>query len=213
MDLNEEAIIKAIKDGKYEISYDEPNMFEECRHPDGSVFYRSHSDSCRFGTDNGCCIVEVLSTKFVYSWLDCYWTVDDEELENENIIEALESLDGVLVTDGYVDDDFLLKAYALANGMDPNGNYEYYFPDCGDWPVDYDSMRKIEDLDLREVKFKRKTYFVLDDEERESEFERYAVQKGVLPDDYGVYPCVILTFDENDVDRAVRAIHEKFMQA
>lgn len=150
-----ELVLKAIKDGEYEVEIEEPNNV--CYHEryDGTPFYVMIGDDVKFGVWAGSCTVHVGEHSFTCDLDYGEWSGDDL-LDDDDIVNALENADGViwgehLGTDGqwevysaannitedipyfWCEDDECYKDVDSLDGYDEDIDFQYAEPGSDDW--------------------------------------------------------------------------------
>ena len=194
------AIFKAIEDEDYTVSIEEPNNVEVRSHRDGSEYlYICDMDDARSSTDFGSCTVEIADFTFTNDFSEGVWSCDEEELlEEEDIIEAIEGLDGVLCGE-YTSVEDQAYVFNRANGTDID---EYYWYEDSDCPADPDEMKSLDDFYWDTYDFEGETYYLVDDTineaDQEHEGKRWGIGAYGDPDDDGMFDCVILLFDDEE---------------
>jgi hypothetical protein len=136
--LIKKQILDAIDRGEYEVSIEGPNNIAERTKYDGSVYYFMYGDDAGFGTHPGYCTVSILNYTFTCDLETGDWD-DDCDLGDDidDIIEAIEGLDGVIYGEHY-DTESYMDIYYAANPDAPEG-VAY-----GDWSDDL--PKDIDDL-------------------------------------------------------------------
>ena len=135
-------ILKAIENGDYEITIEEPNNITQCTKYDGTVFYKMEGDDAKFGCHPGYCFVDILDYTFKCDLETGDWTGHSELIEDEEIINAIEDIDGVIYGEHY-DTDSYMSIYYAANPDAPEGNV------YGDWSDDMPT--EVDDLGWNDV--------------------------------------------------------------
>ena len=147
-------IINAIKEGKYDVSFDEPNGIKKCTAPDGRTFYKVvDMDGVKSSNDFGTCYVDVNGHSFSCDLetgeyesdffddiedeyvLEDGTTVDKDDLIEE-IIDAFNDTDDIYFGE-YTDVADQMAVFAHINKID---NPEYYWFEDRDCPVDVDEL-------------------------------------------------------------------------
>lgn len=128
-------ILKAIENGNYEVSFEEPNNIIQCTKYDGTVFYKMRDDDAKFGCHPGYCHVDILDYTFTCDLGTGDWDGDEELIDDEDIINAIESIDGVIYGEHY-DGYSYLEIYYAAN---PDAQDGELYGD-GEGPVDIDDL-------------------------------------------------------------------------
>lgn len=131
-----EIVLKALKEGQYEVEITEPNNVSCCTRYDGSYYYVMRGDSERFGVSSGMCTVYVGEHTFECE-LDWGEWSGDELLEDEEIVDALESADGV-ISGSNQGLDGQWAVYAAANNI--TEDCPYYYCEDEDRPKDVDDL-------------------------------------------------------------------------
>ena len=121
---------------------------------------------------------------------------DEEDLlEEEDIIEAIEGLNGVLCGE-YTSVEDQAYVFNRANGTDID---EYYWYEDSDCPADPDEMKSLDDFYWDTYDFEGETYYLVDDTINEADQEHEGKKWGIGaygdPDDDGMFDCVIPLFD------------------
>lgn len=135
-------ILKAIQEGEFEVSIEEPNNISQCTKYDGTVFYKMQGDDVKFGCHPGYCYVDILDYRFTCDLETGDWEGDDELIDDEDIINAIEDIDGVISGEHY-DTDSYMSIYYAANPDAPEGDV------YGDWSDDMPT--EIDDLGWNDV--------------------------------------------------------------
>ena len=129
-------VLSALEAGDYIVTYEPCNNITERTKYDGSKFYVFEEDDVKFGVTGGKTIVEVASHTFEYDIVCEEWEGDDL-IEDEEITEALEEVDGFIDSEDY-DQDRQWELYAEANKIPkPWIYYSREDPEC---PVDIDCL-------------------------------------------------------------------------
>lgn len=132
-----ELVLKAIKDGEYEVEIEEPNNVRYCERYDGTPFYIMVGDDIKFGVWAGACSVTVRDHRFTCDLNYGDWSGDDDLLDQE-LIDALEAIDGVLCGE-HLETDAQWEVYAAANGI--TEKIPYF------WCEDDERFKDVERLD------------------------------------------------------------------
>ena len=135
MDNIKSYILNAIQEGNYQVKIEEPNNVICCKKYDGTVFYKLREDDVKFGCHPGYCYVEFDEYQFTCDLETGEWTLDDEIVDDEEIIAAIKSIDGVIYGEHY-DGFSYLEIYYAANPDAEEG--ELYCDD--ESPVDIDEL-------------------------------------------------------------------------
>lgn len=135
-------ILQAIENGDYEVSIEEPNNITQCTKYDGTVFYKMQGDDVKFGCHPGYCHVDILDYTFKCDLETGDWEGDEELIEDEDIINAIENIDDVISGEHY-DTDSYMTIYYAANPDAPEGDV------YGDWSDDMPT--EIDDLGWNDV--------------------------------------------------------------
>ena len=101
MDNIKSYILNAIQEGNYQVKIEEPNNVICCKKYDGTVFYKLREDDVKFGCHPGYCYVEFDEYQFTCDLETGEWTLDDEIVDDEEIIAAIKSIDGVIYGEHY----------------------------------------------------------------------------------------------------------------
>ena len=128
-------ILKAIENGDYEVSIEEPNNIIKCTKYDGTVFYKMQDDDVKFGCHPGYCYVDILDYRFTCDLSTGDWDGEDELIDDEDIINAIEQIDGVICGEHY-DGYSYLEIYYAAN---PDAQDGELYGD-GEGPIDIDDL-------------------------------------------------------------------------
>jgi len=134
-----ELVLKAIKDGEYEVEIEEPNNVRYCERYDGTPFYIMVGDDIKFGVWAGSCTVHVREHSFVCDLDYGEWSGDD--LLDDDIIEALEDADRVIYGE-HMGTDAQWEVYAAANNI--TEDIPYF------WCEDDDRYKDVDGLDWYE---------------------------------------------------------------
>lgn len=199
-------ILQAIKDGNYEISYEEPNCVSERTALDGRKYLFVSGDDVRFGADAGSCTVKILDYSCTCSLSTGEWDGDEQLIDDETVLDAIMDIDKMYY--GILDDDYSIASfYCFVNGLDDLPCYNCY---SDEMPVDADNFTPIDECDeYEQVTFKGEKYIIV--EEYDDDPRRvYACNADESPDIYGYYPCVILTLNDNDEVVAIETCDESF---
>ena len=193
------AIFKAIKEKDYTVSIEEPNNVEVRSRSNGSKYlYICDMDDARSSTFFGSCTVEIADFTFTNDFSNGDWTCDEEDLLEEDIIAAIEGLDGVLCGE-YTSVEDQAYLFNKANGTHID---EYYWYEDSDCPIDPDEMKYLDDFNWDTYEFKGETYLLVDDTindaDQEHEGKRWGFGAYGDPDDDGMFECVILLFDDEE---------------
>ena len=126
------------------------------------------------------------------------WSCDEEDLLEEDIIEAIEGLNGVLFGE-YTSVEDQAYVFNRANGTDID---EYYWYEDSDCPADPDEMKSLDDFYWDTYDFEGETYYLVDDTINEADQEHEGKKWGIGaygdPDDDGMFDCVIPLFDDEE---------------
>ena len=214
-------IINAIKDGKYEVSFDEANNIRECTAPDGRTFYKVvDMDGVKSSNDFGTCYVDVNGYSFSCDLgtgeyesdffddieeeytLEDGTTVDKDDLIEE-IIDAFNDTDDIYFGE-YTEMDAQMEVFAKINKIeDP----EYYWCEDSDCPIDVDDdwndFTKPEDLGYGSVTYNGQEYYLVDEPTGEDGEELHAVSSKATSSDSGYYDTVLLTVNHGDNDEII----------
>ena len=128
-------ILKAIENGDYEVSIEEPNNIIKCTKYDGTVFYKMQDDDVKFGCHPGYCYVDILDYRFTCDLSTGDWDGEEELIDDEDIINAIEKIDGVISGEHY-DGYSYLEIYYAAN---PDAQDGELYGD-GEGPIDIDDL-------------------------------------------------------------------------
>ena len=128
-------ILKAIENGDYEVSIEEPNNITQCTKYDGTVFYKMQDDDVKFGSHPGYCHVDILDYRCTCDLGTGDWDGDEELIDDEDIINAIENIDGVIYGEHY-DGYSYLEIYYAAN---PDAQEGELYGD-GEGPIDIDDL-------------------------------------------------------------------------
>lgn len=128
-------ILKAIENGDYDVSIEEPNNIIKCTKYDGTVFYKMQDDDVKFGCHPGYCYVDILDYRFTCDLSTGDWDGEDELINDEDIINAIEQIDGVICGEHY-DGYSYLEIYYAAN---PDAQDGELYGD-GEGPIDIDDL-------------------------------------------------------------------------
>lgn len=128
-------ILKAIENGDYEVSIEEPNNIIKCTKYDGTVFYKMQDDDVKFGCHPGYCYVDILDYRFTCDLSTGDWDGEEELIDDEDIINAIEKIDGVISGEHY-DGYSYLEIYYAAN---PDAHDGELYGD-GEGPIDIDDL-------------------------------------------------------------------------
>jgi len=109
-----ELVLKAIKDGEYEVEIEGPNNVRYCKRYDGTPFYIMEGDDIKFSVWAGSCTVYVEDYSFVCDLDYGEWSGD--ELLDDDIIAALENAEGVIYG-GHMGTDEQWEVFAAANNI------------------------------------------------------------------------------------------------
>ena len=204
-------IVKAIQNGKYKVSYEEPNNIRVCTAPDGRVFYKFvDMDDAKSSNDYGSCYVYVEEHGFTCDlgtgeYESGFFDEIDEEYELEDgssvskdelierVIDAFNDRDDIYFGE-YSDMDSQMKIYAKINGIkDP----EYYWCEDDYCPVDIDDdwidYTEPSDLDYGTVQFGDREYYLVEEPNNEEGEQLHAVDCDEKPDDEGHFKTVLLS--------------------
>ena len=134
-------ILEALETGDYQLRFEPISGVSECTRYDGTKFYLMEDTQDAKGcTDMGNCNIlvegEECSHEFIYD-MGCGDWSGDEYCDDEDVIEALESLDEFIPYDEY-DGDKQWVVYAHANNIPVNS--PYYWSDEEDAPKDIESL-------------------------------------------------------------------------
>ena len=214
-------ILNAIKEGKYEVSFDEANNIRECTAPDGRTFYKVvDMDDAKSSNDFGTCYVDVNGYSFSCDLgtgeyesdffddleeeytLEDGTTVDKDELIEE-IIDTFNDTDDIYFGE-YTDMDAQMEVFAKINKIeDP----EYYWCEDSDCPVDIDDgwndFTKPEDLGYGSVTYNGEEYYLVDEPTGEDGEELHAVSSKATSSDSGDFDTVLLTVNHGDNDELI----------
>lgn len=137
-------ILKAIESGDYEISIEEPNNITQCTKYDGTVFYKMQGDDVKFGCHPGYCYVHILDLTYSFTCdLETgKWDSNCDLEDEEDVIAAIENIDGVISGEHY-DSYSYMDIYYAANPDAPEGDF------YGDWSDDMPT--EIDDLGWNDV--------------------------------------------------------------
>lgn len=130
-------ILEAIQNGDYEISIEEPNNISERTKYDGSIYYVLHGDDVKFGACAGYCHVYIGEHEFTCNLDDGEWESSCNLEDDEDIIVAIESIDGV-ISGSHMGNDEYMDIYYAANPNAPEG--PAYGDDDSDMPKDPDDL-------------------------------------------------------------------------
>lgn len=204
-------ILKAVKKGKYSVSFDEPNNINTCTAPDGRTFYKFvDMDGVKSSNDFGSCNVKVEGYSFSCDLgngdyeSDFFDEIEDEyELEDgsvvtkdeieEEIIDAFNDRKDIWFGE-YTDMDWQIEIFAKANNIKEP---EYYWCEDDDCPVDIDDSwsgyQPPEDLDYGTVYYKRCKYYLVEETNNEEGEQLHAVHCKEVADDHGLFTTVLMT--------------------
>ena len=134
-------ILEALENGDYQLRFEPISGVYECTKYDGTKFYSIvDTQDAKGCTDMGNCNIlvegEESSHEFVYD-MECGDWSGDEYCDDEEIIEALESLDEFIPYDEY-DGDKQWVVYAHANHIPVDS--PYYWSDDEDAPKDIECL-------------------------------------------------------------------------
>ena len=134
-------ILEALEFGNYQMRFEPVNSVDERTKYDGTNFYVFLDlDGPRSSTDMGTCTIEVNSDEtcheFIYDMNTGEWE-GDELCNEEEIVEALESLDGFIPYDDY-DFDRQWEVYAETYNIPIDASY--YWCENNDYPKDIESL-------------------------------------------------------------------------
>ena len=135
--MEKEDILEAIESGDYAVEFEPADSIYECTKYDGSKFYVFEDlDGPKSSTDMGTFTVSVQvddeQYEFIYD-MNCGDWEGDELCNDEDVIEALESIDEFISYDDY-DGDKQWEIYANANHIHLNS--DFYFSENEDSPKD-----------------------------------------------------------------------------
>ena len=208
-----DAIIGAIREGKYEVCYEEANNIWECTAPDGRTFYKVvDMDGIKTSTDFGTCYVYVNEYSFtcdlgtgeyessLFDDIENKYTLADGTTVKgddliEEIIDAFNHTDDICFGE-YSSMDEQMEIFAMINNIkDP----EYYWCEDSDCPID------IEDkwteftppikLGYGTVVFNGEEYDFVEKADEEAEEGVHAVRRGEAANDEGYFKTVLLTVE------------------
>lgn len=193
-------ILEAIEKKDYEISIEEPNNVEARKRKDGSEYlYIFDMDGVKTSTTFGSYTVEIAGFTFTNDFYEGTWECSEEDLlEDDEIIEAIEGIDDVLCGQ-YIFPEDQATVYNRANGTDIE---DYYWCEDDECPMDPDEMNSLDDFNWNSYEFEEATYYLVDDEindaDEDHDGKRWGYGAYGESDDYGKFECVILLFDENE---------------
>jgi hypothetical protein len=222
MDYSEvKKLISSIREGNYQVDYEEPNNIESCTAPDGRTFYKvADLDGPRSSTNFGACYVEVNGYHFTFDWgceyyedrveSDFFDQLEESEFDDDidddydidsiidEIMEEFEKRDDIYIGP-YTDVDGQMEVYAMIHDLsDP----EYYYYDDEDCPIDIDSswqkLTPPKELAYGTVEYEGKEYYLVEDPSDADLDAIYAVRSDEAPGDHGEYSTVIMQLEEND---------------
>ena len=161
-------VLKAIKNGDYNIEIEEPNNVEQYTKSDGTVYYRLRGDDAKFGCHPGYCTVYLMDYEYSFR---CdlgtgEWESNCDLEDDKEIIDAIECLDDVLCGEHY-DTDSYMSVYFAANPDAPDGPVLFEDEDFDD-EEDYAYKTSIEatytfDENLPDSEWKEITCYIHDD--------------------------------------------------
>lgn len=220
-------IIKAVKRGKYAVSYGEPNNIFTCTAPDGRTFYKIvDMDGIKSCNDSGWCEIVVEDYTFTcdlgngdyesdfFDELDEEYVLEDkslvmkEEIEEE-IIDAFRKRKDIFWGE-YTEMEQQMEFFAKLNKI---RNPEYYWFEETDCPINIDDKWSDyvppKDLDYGTVYHNRCKYYLVEDANKQEGEQLHAVHCKVVGNDRGIFPTVLLTVDyKKDGRIVVRECHE-----
>ena len=192
-----DAILNAIRRGDYEIEIEEPNNIICRMHPDGSLFYVLRGDDIKFGVWAGSCRVTIEGIAFDCDLNYGDWSSDDAELlEDSEVLDAIESIDGVICGEHHSDDE-LISIYEAANKCKVE---EYY----GCWedniPPDASDIRPLnEKAWLTALEFDGETYYIdgcmINDADERHQGKRWTLGAYGEPDNWGLFRCKVVLLE------------------
>lgn len=186
-------ILKAIENGDYEVSIEEPNNITQCTKYDGTVFYIMQGDDVKFGCYAGFCHVHFLDLNYTFTCELDYgeWKSDCNLEDDEDIIEAIESIDGVISGEHY-DTDSYMSIYYAANPDAPEGDV------YGDWSDDMPTA--VNDLGWNDV--------YLEIEYKTSDSDNAETRKlGCTINDKQLYDLYVHLRENEDFEKGVTLSH------
>lgn len=128
-DIRKARVLAAAERGDYSVEISGPNNVEERTRKDGSVYYIVlDRDEVRSSNDAGSCVVEIAGETFECNLNSGEWSSSiDEAVDDEDLMDVIMSLDGVIYGEHRTTDDYIC-VYEAANGCKCE---EYYFyEDC-----------------------------------------------------------------------------------
>lgn len=193
-------ILEAIRNKDYEVSIEGPNNVDARKRRDGSEYlYIYDMDGVKSSTLFGSCTVEIAGYTFTNDFFEGTWTCDEDDLlDDDEIIEALEGIDGVLCGQ-YIYPEDQAVVYNAANGTNIE---DYYWCEDDECPMDIDEMNDLDSFHWNTYEYEDETYYLVDDEindaDDEHEGKRWGIGAYGEPDDFGKFDCMVLLFDDED---------------
>lgn len=191
------AVLEAIRKGEYEVQIEEPNNIMRRTHPDGTDFYYLRGDDIKFGVSAGSCTVTVEGIEFTCELDWGEWSGDDDEfLADEEVMDAIEGIDGVICGEHHSDDEYI-AIYEAANNCTVE---EYYGCWEDDIPMDADDMESLDDMcHVTAIEYEGEKYYIIHDQMHEADDEhggrRWAYAATGGPDNWGRFACAVVVLD------------------
>ena len=218
-----DGIVKAIKKGEYEVSYEDSNNIRECTAPDGRTFYKFvDMDDAKSSNCYGSCTVYVDGHEFSCDWEygdyeSAFFDEIDEEYELEDGSRVFKEDLIETVVDAFNDrKDIFFGAYSdmdsqmeLFSKIYHIKNPEYYWYEDDYCPVDindgWHDYKEPEELGYGTVFFKHLKYYLVEQPSNVGEEQLHAVHCKAEPDDHGHFDTVILDISHKNGKMKVTA--------